>query len=86
MLGDKVDLPRMAPTCSDIVNILLHVLESRLVQVQAELQFRIQLINLGSHNDASIEGTLVKPLLQVFKEASSKPGGEMSKGSHLWQQ
>lgn len=74
MPGDKVDLPRMAPTCSDIVNILLHVLESRLVQVQTELQFRIQLVNLGSHDDASIEGALVKPLLQMFKEASSKPG------------
>lgn len=35
---DKVDLPRTARTCSDVVNILLHLFKSWLVQVQPQLQ------------------------------------------------
>lgn len=79
-----MDLLRMARTCSDIVNILLHLLESWLVQVQPKLQLRIQLVDLGSHNDPSVEGTLVEPFLKMFKEASSNPGEGGARVSHLW--
>lgn len=74
-----VGLPREGgPTCPDIVDVLLNVLEPRLVQVQAQLQFGIQTVNLGGHHDLSVEGTLVKPLLKVLEEAGSKSAGENS--------
>lgn len=72
--------PCRAHTCPDVVDVLLYVLDSWLMQAQTQLQFQIQFIDLGGHYDPGITGTLSKPLLEVLKKTSSKSGGETSKG------